>query len=97
LAIHILSCLTRNRAELNTITSERTNEKLIEEIGEERNALTDANGITEEKWRTTRLEKVKNIPDEINPYVLPNDILSPSRMSDQFFEKNIFLIILDYI
>jgi hypothetical protein len=40
----LLSLLTRNRAELNTITSERTNEKLIEKMGEEKereNARTD--------------------------------------------------------
>jgi hypothetical protein len=40
----LLSLLTRNRAELNTITSERTNEKLIEKMDEEKegeNARTD--------------------------------------------------------
>jgi len=46
-----LSLLTRSRAELNTITSERANGKFLEEIDEERDALTDANEIMEEKER----------------------------------------------
>jgi hypothetical protein len=74
LAILILGFLTRSRAELNTITSERPNEKLLEEMDEEKNALTDANEIMEEREKMRRLREVESKPNEINPYILTNDL-----------------------
>jgi hypothetical protein len=42
-------------------------------MDEERNALTNTNGIMEEKERMRRL-KVERKPSEINRYVLINDL-----------------------
>jgi len=43
-------------------------------MDEEKNALTDANEIMEEREKMRRLREVESKPNEINPYILTNDL-----------------------